>query len=144
MYWIDNAKDQRALIDYVDHPLFHACWDVGHGNMQEMSEYDSLMILGDHVRAVHIQDNNGNSDAHMVPFCGTMNMDSIMNGLLDIGYKGYFTFEARNIFAASDKRRRFDRDTRLFDVPLEMRIAAERLLYEVGKCTLSAYGCFEE
>jgi len=144
MYWIDNAPDQLALIEYVDHPLFHACWDTGHGNMQEMSEYDSLKILGSHVKAVHIQDNPGNSDAHMIPFCGTMNMDSIINGLLDIGYDGYFTFESRNIFAAADKRRKFDCDTRLYDVPMEMRIAAEKLLYEVGRITLSTYGIFEE
>ena len=80
----------------------------------------------------------------MIPFCGTMNMDSIINGLLDIGYDGYFTFESRNIFATADKRRTFDRDTRLYDVPMEMRIAAEKLLYEVGRITLSTYGIFEE
>ena len=45
MYWIDNAADQRAMIDYVDHPLFHGCWDAGHGNMQEMSQDESLRIL---------------------------------------------------------------------------------------------------
>jgi len=144
MYWIDNAPDQLALIEYVNHPLFHACWDTGHGNMQEMSEYDSLKILGKHVKAVHIQDNPGNSDAHMLPFCGTMNMDSIVSALIEIGYEGYFTFEARNLFPASDKKRTFAGDTRLKEVPLELRIQAEHLLYEIGRYTLGAYGIFEE
>ena len=144
MYWIDNAADQRALIDYVDHPLFHGCWDAGHGNMQEMSQDESLRILGEHVYALHIQDNLGNSDSHLVPFFGTLNMDAVMHGLADIGYKGYFTFEAGSPFLAANKRRPFEKDTRLARAPLGLRIASEKLLYEIGRYTLEAYDCFEE
>ena len=44
--------------------------------------------------ALHIQDNFGNDDHHIMPYFGSMNIDSVMHGLNDIGYKGYFTFEA--------------------------------------------------
>ena len=143
MYWIDNAADQRALIDYVNHPLFHSCWDAGHGNMQEMSQDESLRILGEHVYALHIQDNMGNDDQHMAPFFGTLNLDALMHGLLDIGYKGYFTFESGNILLPFGKRRPFDADKRLLKAPLELRIEAEKFLYAIGKTVLGAYDCFE-
>ncbi|MBQ8401342.1 MAG: sugar phosphate isomerase/epimerase [Clostridia bacterium] len=143
LYWIDNAADQRDLIDYVNHPLFHGCWDAGHGNMQEMTQADSLRILGEHTYALHIQDNMGNDDQHMAPFFGTLNLDSLMHGLLDIGYKGYFTFESGNILLPHSKRRPFAEDTRLLKAPLELRIEAEKFLYAIGKTILSAYGCFE-
>lgn len=144
MYWIDNAPDLRAMIDYIDHPLCHACWDAGHGNMQEMPQDESLRILGSHVYALHIQDNMGDDDSHMAPFFGTLNLDSLMHGLRDINYQGYFTFESGNIFLPAGRRRPFEKDQRLIKAPLELRIKAENLIYEIGKCTLEAYDCFEE
>lgn len=144
MYWIDNAPDLRAIIDHVNHPLFHAVWDAGHANMQEMPQDEALRMLGDHVYALHIQDNMGDTDAHMAPLFGTLNLDALMHGLKDIGYKGYFTFEAGNFFLPGAKRRPYEADRRMLNAPLELRIKAETLLYEIGKYTLEAYGCFEE
>jgi len=144
MYWIDNAPDLRALVDYVNHPLFHAVWDAGHANMQEMPQDEALRIVGEHIYALHIQDNFGDKDSHLMPFFGTMNMDSVMHGLLDIGYKGYFTFEAGAVFQTAEKRRPFEKDTRLAKAPLALKIKAGQLLYEIGKVTLEAYGCYEE
>lgn len=143
IYWIDSAPDLREMVDYVNHPLFHACWDVGHGNMQQMSQDESLRILGEHVYALHVQDNSGNEDSHVPPFFGTVNLDSLMHGLKEIGYKGYFTFEACCFFG-NPCRRTFEKDSRLLQVPLELRIKAENLLYEIGKTILSSYNCFEE
>ncbi|MBR6708471.1 MAG: sugar phosphate isomerase/epimerase, partial [Clostridia bacterium] len=84
LYWIDNAPDLLGIIEYINHPLFHAVWDVGHANMQEMPQDEALRMLGSHIRALHIQDNKGVSDSHMMPFMGTLNLDEVMNGLLDI------------------------------------------------------------
>lgn len=144
LYWIDNAPDLLRMIECVDHPLFHAVWDVGHANMQEMPQDEALSILGSHIRALHIQDNMGDDDSHLVPFLGTLNLDSVINGLLDIGYKGYFTFEVGSFFTPAHLRRKCDRDDRLASAPIELRDAFERYLYELGKCVLQKYNCFEE
>lgn len=144
LYWIDNAPDLLAQIEAVNHPLFHAVWDVGHANMQEMPQDEALRMLGSHIRALHIQDNMGNSDSHLTPFLGTLNLDAVMNGLLDIGYCGYFTFEVGGVYTPAAKRRQYDRDRRLAGAPLSLRCAYERYLYELGRCVLDAYGCFEE
>ena len=144
LYWIDNATDLLGLIEYVDHPLFHAVWDAGHANLQEMPQDEELRLLGSHVRALHIQDNRGDHDAHLLPFLGTMSMDAVMHGLLDIGYDGYFTFEVGGIFSTAEQKRPFEKDTRLAKAPLRLRLAADRYMYELGKCILLEYGCFEE
>lgn len=94
--------------------------------------------------ALHIQDNLGDTDAHIAPFFGSLNMDALMHGLMDIGYKGYFTFEAGNILPPPKQRRPFEKDKCLLRAPLELRIQAEKFLYEIGRCTLSAYDCYEE
>jgi len=144
LYWIDNAPDLLAQIETVNHPLFHAVWDVGHANMQEMPQDEALRLLGSHIRALHIQDNMGNSDSHLTPFLGTLNLDAVMNGLIDIGYTGYFTFEVGGVFTPASKRRQYARDTRLAGAPLSLRCAYERYLYDLGRCVLEAYGCYEE
>ena len=143
LYWIDNAADLLGLIDYVDHPLFHAVWDAGHANMQPMPQDEELQLLGSHVRALHIQDNGGEGDEHLLPFLGTMNLDAVMHGLQKIGYTGYFTFEVGGIFTPAAGRRPYPADTRLAAAPLALKQAAERFLYETGKCILESYGCFE-
>lgn len=143
LYWIDNAPDLLRMIECVNHPLFHAVWDVGHANMQEMPQDEALRILGSHVKALHIQDNLGDKDSHLTPFLGSLNLDAVMNGLIDIGYDGYFTFEVA-AFTPARKRRPCARDDRLLIPPIELRDAYERYLYELGRCVLQAYGMFEE
>ena len=143
LYWIDNAPDLLEMIEYVNHPLFHAVWDVGHANMQEMPQDEALRLLGKHVYALHVQDNLGNSDAHMAPFFGSTSLDAVMHGLLDIGYDGYFTFESGNIFLPTGKKRPYDADKRLLRAPLSLRLKAEQFLYEIGKCVLEAYDVYE-
>lgn len=144
LYWTDNAPDLLDQIEYINHPLCHAVWDIGHANLQKMPQDEALRLLGSHVRALHIQDNMGDADSHLPPFAGTVNLDSVMHGLLDIGYSGYFTFEVSRYFAPNEKRAVFEKDTRLAQPPLALRCAAERYLYELGKCILQAYNCFEE
>lgn len=143
-YWTDNAPDLLEQIELIDHPLCHAIWDVGHGNLQELPQHEALTLLGSHVRALHIHDNLGDWDAHLMPYLGTVNWDSVMHGLQDIGYTGFFTFEVGRIFLPKDLRRPYPADTRLGGANLLMRIAAERYLYELGKAMLEAYQCFEE
>ena len=144
IFWIDNATYTRQMIEHVNHPLFHAVWDTGHANLQEMPQDEELLLLGDHVRALHVHDNMGDWDAHMLPFLGTMNMDAVMNGLAKIGYNGYFTFEVGGIYTRPNQKRPYEADTRLAKAPLELKKAAERYLYELGKVVLESYGCFEE
>ncbi|MBQ9769579.1 MAG: sugar phosphate isomerase/epimerase, partial [Clostridia bacterium] len=144
LFWIDNATDLSALIDYVGHPLFHACFDIGHANLQDMPQHEELAILGEHVKAIHVQDNLGDDDYHLAPFFGTTNFDSVMKGLKRIDYKGYFTFEACNIMVPGPRRRKFEESSLLQNPPIDLKIKAEALIYEIGKTILSAYDMFEE
>ena len=109
-----------------------------------MPQDEALRILGSHIRGLHIQDNMEDHDTHLCPFLGTMNMDAVMNGLLDIGYDGYFTFEVGGVFTPANKRRKYERDTRLASAPLALKDAFESYLYNLGKVVLESYGVYEE
>ena len=149
-YFFFSGKEMAEFLDRCNHPLLHACWDTGHANMDHRNQYQDILGLGDHLRAIHFADNFGVWDEHIAPFMGTLDIDAIMQGLLDINYKGYLTFESNNLLQRagtwphSRQENPQIKQRRLQNPPLELRHKAESLLYEIGKCVLSAYDCFEE
>ncbi len=143
-YYTNTGADMREFIEYVNHPLFHACWDTGHGNM-EGGQYDQIMALGDELYALHINDNQESTDAHVIPCMGTVNWDEVMCALINSGYKGCFTLEAGGVFINILNRRRFfEQDSRLRIPTLAMQKSAEKLMYDTSMHILQSYECYEE
>ena len=52
--------------------------------------------MGHRLKAVHVQDNKGLSDEHLLPFHGNIDWKDAMAGLADIGYQGDLTYEIQN------------------------------------------------
>lgn len=149
-YALKTGKDMREFIEYVDHPLFHGCWDTGHAN-QEGPQYDHIVALGEHLHAIHYNDNHGVTDDHLIPFFGRLNHDEIFNALIDVGFKGYFTLECVWTLIKFDqitgKRNRFEKEgvpLKLSEPQLFMQQHLEKLLYDTAKYMLTQYDLFEE
>lgn len=153
---LSTGEEIRSFLDYVDHPLLAACWDTAHGNIdpkaRAVGQYPNILAIGDKLKGLHISDNFGDVHHHSWPFAGIINFDAVMQGLLDIRYDGYFTFEAsytllhrRNL---PYHRKPFVRDgetiSKLLSPSLELKKKAIDLLYETGKHILKTYDCFEE
>jgi len=147
MYYTNSGADMKSFVEYVDHPLFHACWDTGHANT-EGSQYDEIKTVGSDLYAVHIHDNRGACDEHIIPWFGTISMDEVMHALIDSGYKGYFTFEAESSLRKSKSffgdRRTFNKECRLVEPQLFMQKHLEKFLFEIGVYILKSYNCYEE
>ena len=147
MYFTNSGADMKSFVEYVNHPLFHACWDTGHANI-EGNQYNEIMALGEDLKAVHINDNRGMQDEHLIPYFGTVNMDEIMHALMDVEFKGYFTYEASSSLTMEKywlrDRRIFTDDKRLINPQLFMQKHLEKLLYDTGVYMLETYDCYEE
>lgn len=147
MYYPNSAQDILDFLSFVDHPMLHVCWDTGHANC-EGPQYDEIVKLGKELYAIHYNDNYGLSDAHTMPYCGTLNNDEIINALIAADFKGSFTLECGSLLRRANhwphKRRTFEADTRLLSPPLHLQRMAEALMYETAKHILSAYDLFEE
>ena len=144
-----NRGTQIAeIVDAINSPHVKAVWDTGHANLDLSNQYDDIMALGDRLYGLHVQDNYSGRDDHMPPFTGSLDCDGLMQALIDVGYKGYFTFEASML--------RYDRSRnttpvkfvhgngKLFHPNADLALAEINYLYAVGKCMLSHYGCYEE
>ncbi|MBN1942697.1 MAG: sugar phosphate isomerase/epimerase [Phycisphaerae bacterium] len=93
----------RALLDELNSPRVGMCFDVAHAN-----------LVGDPIRAtaaaagqmiyVHICDNHGRSDDHLMPFCGTIDWNAFARALNEGRYTGVLMLE---VFPALRELRRF-------------------------------------
>lgn len=144
-HFLDGAE-MREFLDYAAHPLLGACWDTGHANI-EGAQYDQILTLGKHLKAVHVHDNIGKKDEHMMPFCGVCSMDEVVTALLDTGFTGPFTMEACSTLRPAKywvgNRRSFERDTRLAEPPVELAQKMEEALFICGRYILTQYGIYE-
>ena len=141
-----KGEEMREFLDWVNHPLLHACWDTGHGNV-EGPQYENITAIGPHLYAIHVSDNKGAADEHNMPYGGTLNMDDLMCGLLDVGFKGYFDYELtvlRPSYYGEPQRYQFEREKRLVEPTIEMQDYLEAFLYHMAEEYLRAYDCFEE
>ena len=153
-----TGEEMAAFLDLVGDDRLCACWDTAHGNLNappRTDQYESITSLGDRLRALHVSDNFGRRlHWHSFPFNGSVNFDSILVALTEIGFRGAFNFEAsyimRNAKMPPVRRNKWTHPTdpafapKLTDPPLELIMQAEKLLYATGKYVLEQYGCFED
>ena len=146
-YYANSGADMREFIKYVNDPNLHACWDTGHANC-EGSQYGEILALGDELYAIHYNDNSGKMDEHIMLYTGTLNHDEVINALIDVGFKGYFTLECDTCLRRAKHwlgwRRDYEKDTRLAEPQLFMQRKIESLLYDISEYILKSYNLFEE
>jgi sugar phosphate isomerase/epimerase len=82
------------LVDSFSDPKHvGVCYDFGHGNLVGGFHRQNLNIIGQRLKAIHVQDNHGLKDEHLMPFHGDIDWEDAMAGLADIDYKGDLTYE---------------------------------------------------
>lgn len=143
-YFLLNGNDVNELCSLVDNPRhFGCCWDVGHAHIQGVNHRQCIQDLGNNLRAVHIHDNMGDYDRHLQPFtAGNLPFDEIIQGLLDINFKGCFTLEAFSLPLPSTTCNR--QGTKLAMLPISFKIRSERLMRDITQFMLEQYNCYED
>jgi sugar phosphate isomerase/epimerase len=89
-----TPEELAEIVDSVNHPLVGVCWDTGHALIQGLDQRNALSVIGSRLKATHIQDNDGLTSSHYLPYHGVTDWDEIMHALRDIQYDGAFAFEA--------------------------------------------------
>ncbi|HHT54567.1 MAG TPA: sugar phosphate isomerase/epimerase [Clostridiales bacterium] len=101
------CADVSEAIWYIDRlnaeagaDIFGFCFDTGHANLMARNMYDYISALGPRLAVLHIHDNDGKNDLHMLPYSYTRNgrdplidWEGIIKGLRDIKYRGDLCFE---------------------------------------------------
>ena len=82
-----------AVLSAFPSPVVGFCYDTGHENYWSR-ERDWLQMYGQRLFAVHLHDNMGDRDAHLVPFDGCIDWNRKMRQLAAIGYSGALAIES--------------------------------------------------
>ena len=90
-----DAETLLAVIDAVGSPALGICLDTGHLNLTHPGTQEQFIrTAGDKLHALHIADNEGKTDQHMMPFGrGNVDFASVMRGLAAVGYADLFNYE---------------------------------------------------
>ena len=77
-----------------------ACWDFGHAAIYYPRRYWSdldqtwaIRQLKGYIRAVHVHDNWGKNDDHMLPFIGSIAWEEVLPALRETGFTGDLVLE---------------------------------------------------
>ena len=114
----ESAEDLLQLINEVGRQNVGICWDTGHAHLAKQDQVASILALGKRCKALHISDNNGKYDEHMLPYFGSIDWQSIVTALKNSGYEGDFTYEIHNTTK---------------NVPIPLRERLLRYTWEVGQ-----------
>ena len=72
------------------------CLDTGHSQVGGISPADAVWAVGNALLPIlHIHDNDGLQDLHMVPFDGVLDWEAFASSLVGIGYQGALALESK-------------------------------------------------
>lgn len=92
-----SAEDLMELLDRLgDDELFGICWDTGHANLNQINQPEAIRQIGKRLKALHINDNRGTRDDHLLPYLGYVDWAPVLKALRDVEYSGDFTYEIHN------------------------------------------------
>ena len=92
--WFRSIDALNYLLDRLDDDCFGICLDTGHLNLDDKDQRNFILKAGKRLKALHIADNEGSADQHMMPFGkGKVNFEEVVSALREINYDGLFNLE---------------------------------------------------
>ena len=89
-----TCEDLLGLIEAAGTAQLGICLDTGHLNIAGGSQSEFIKKAGKYLKALHIADNEGKSDQHMMPYGkGKVDWADVTGAIKEIGYEGLFNFE---------------------------------------------------
>lgn len=93
----DPYKCVRAseILEMFDSPKLGICYDSGHANVNNNNGHGRAMLkkFGHRLKALHLHDNDGSGDQHIMPFDGNIDWADLMAEIKNTGYTGPTTLE---------------------------------------------------
>lgn len=99
-----SSDDLMELLDRLgDDKVFGVCWDTGHGNLNRVDQVEAIRQIGKRLKTLHVNDNKGERDEHILPYHGTIQWEPFMKVLKEVEYTGEFNYEIHNFSKGFDE-----------------------------------------
>jgi sugar phosphate isomerase/epimerase len=110
----------RRLVDAIASPHLGLLYDSGHAALSG-DPVGIIRTMGPRLWGVHLHDNRGAEDDHLIPGMGTLPFEAIARTLAEVGYAGSFTTE---VYRPTEEVRRDLTPARLAHIEKLRRIAS--------------------
>jgi len=87
-----DAAMLRGIVDEIDSPHLGLAYDAGHANVTGRP-VAIVHDMGPRLWGVHLHDNDGTEDDHLLPGMGTVPFDDVAAALVEVGFAGTFMLE---------------------------------------------------
>ena len=90
------GSEVQELLDLVNRfqgRRVEICIDTGHSLLNKQDPSEDIRQAGRHLKSLHINDNDGIKDSHLVPGSGLIDWPAVYSALKDVEYTGVFLFE---------------------------------------------------
>ncbi len=106
--FVDSLKKDNMCI----------CFDTGHANYTEHDCGEMVRLCGNRLKAVHIHDNDGRYDTHILPYDGEIDWENFKNALHEVKFDGVVSLETGG---------------KALKCPPAVRDAFRKVMYETAK-----------
>lgn len=90
---ISKVDNVLKLIKAVNKKNCKMCFDVGHAFVFKDDIGDDIIKIGNNLQVLHVHDNKGNYDSHMIPWLGAINWEAFSLALKRIDFQGCISLE---------------------------------------------------
>lgn len=108
-----NVLNTYKIVKEVNKENVGMCLDLGHLNVTEHDKniFDVVTTIGDKLKVLHVHDNLGDGDYHLLPGQGNINWREFARALKAINFQGSFSYETAS--RSKDPQVYFDEETSL-------------------------------
>lgn len=114
---ISKVDAVLKLIHAVNRSNCKMCFDVGHAHVFHDDITKDIHEMGTCLQVLHVHDNNGQFDSHLMPWQGTIDWAAFAKALKDINFSGCISLET---YVDSD-------------MPYEVKIKMRKLLSQLAE-----------
>ncbi|MBO4262744.1 MAG: sugar phosphate isomerase/epimerase [Clostridia bacterium] len=88
-----SIKEIKDIVRRIDDKNVKACFDTGHCNVTGENQREAIVLLGEDLAALHVHDDKGRCDRHLMPYQGEINWEDFIDGLAAIKFDGCISLE---------------------------------------------------
>ena len=90
---ISSPERTLEFVRGINDENFKLCLDTGHAAILKSSPAEAVRLAGADLKTLHVHDNSGNRDEHLLPLNGIIDWADFKAALTEIGFDGVFSLE---------------------------------------------------
>jgi len=90
---ICTINDCIRMINEIKSPRLGICFDTGHAHLNNENFHEAIALAIQYPLHIHVDDNTGETDSHLIPGKGTINFSLFRDALLSYHYNNCLSVE---------------------------------------------------